>query len=110
MTPSQKSKESDLKAIEPVTPGSVSGAADQPKPQQLKAEPAFPSEEPEKSSAETGAALEGPVRPSIAPPSSGASEEVTDVGDSSATASESLEVKVEHPASGSLPDDDGREK
>lgn len=96
--------------IEPVTSGSVSGATEQPKPEQLEPEPAFPSEEQEKSSTETGATLEGPVKPSVALPSSGSSDEVTDVGDSSVTASESLEVKEQRPASGSLPDDDGREK
>lgn len=110
LTPSQKSKEADLKVIEPVTSGSVSGATEQPKPEQLKPEPAFPSEEQEKSSTETGATSEGPVKPSTALPSSGTSDEVTDVGDSSVTASESLEVKEQHPASGRLPDDDGREK
>lgn len=103
LTPTQKSKETDLKE-------SVSGATEQPKPDQLKPEPAFPNEEQEKSSTETGATLEGPVTPSVALPSSGTSDEVTDVSDSSVTASESLQVKEEHPASGSLPDDDGREK
>lgn len=96
--------------IEPVTSRSVSTATERPKPQQLKTEPAFPSEEPEKSSTESGATLEGPVKPSIAPPSSGTSDQVTDVGDSSVTASESLEAKEQHPASGSLPEDGGREK
>lgn len=110
LTSTQKSKEADLKAIESVTSGSVSGATEGPKPEQLKPEPVFWSEEPEKSSTETGATLEGPVKPSIALPSSGTSEEVTDLGDSSVTASESLEVKELHPASGSLPDDDEREK
>lgn len=108
LTSTQKSKEADLKVIESVTSGSVSGATE--RPEQLKPEPAFPSEEPEKSSTETGATLEGPVKPSIGLPSSGTSEEVADLGDSSVTASESLEVKELHPASGSLPDDDGREK
>lgn len=110
LTPTQKSKEVDLKVIESVTSGSVGGATEQPKPEQLKPEPAFPNELQEKSSTETGATLEGPVKLSIALPSSGRSDEVTGVGDSSVTASESLKVKEEHPASGSLPDDDGREK